>query len=94
MVGCVQGFLRYTNLDEHLYGKWVSPTNHKIPHYQVIYDLPHDDVLETYVNEIGVGYTSLRIASLHDIEQAHLDDYLDTQTHPRLVELHQEHSVH
>ena len=70
-VGCVSGSLGYADLDEHLYGKWASLASHKIPHYQLVHVLPHDDILETYANELRGRYTSLRIVSLHDIDQEH-----------------------
>ena len=78
VIGCVQGSLRYTDLDGNMYGKWAYLANHEAPRYQVVCVLLYDDIPKMYVDEPRGRYTFLRITSLCDMEKAYPNNYLDT----------------
>ena len=85
VIGHVREFLRYTDIHGHIYGKWKDPNDREIQHYQILRGRPSDRWKNSFLDDFGIVYVRMRLSP--DMIPAHLDDCLDTQTHPRLVEL-------
>jgi hypothetical protein len=88
IVGHTGGCVRYIDIHRCLYGRMIFCDDREITHYQVVRVHAHGVIPDTFFDELGVMYTSLRTTSFHDLVRAHLDDCLDIETHPRLWELH------
>ncbi|KAI5074893.1 hypothetical protein GOP47_0010854 [Adiantum capillus-veneris] len=82
-----RGVAFYVDLHDHLYVRMADPQRPLYLPRQIVRVYTQAD-RAVLIDELGEQYHSIETLDFNDIERAHPDDRLDTQTHPRLVELH------
>ena len=60
VIGHVRGFLRYTDIHGHIYGKWEDPNDREIQHYQILRGRPSDRWKNSFLDDFGIVYIRIR----------------------------------